>query len=333
MRRASSLLAVALLVASCDDVPPVVQPTPPVVPSIPSRITVTATPGVGTAAGEVYVSARVFDAQGRGVGSTPVSFSVNVGTVSPAAAVADPGGLAQTTVKTTGPTTVRVAAGPALATMDVTPNPSITQPGPPVPTPTPPNPTPNPPSSPLTVTINAAPAPAGSPTTFGLAMSGGVSSATWAFGDGGSETTGTSSTAHVYTSAGTYTVSVSVIDQQNRSASASTAVTIKPSSTDTPPPAATVNLTLTCTIAAHGSPTTCNLAASYGGVPLQSTPPTFVQVDWDFGDGQSQIVTGPPLVSHTYTQVGTYLIAPHATVTIPDGSLRIATTSQALKIP
>jgi PKD repeat protein len=56
-------------------------------------------------------------------------------------------------------------------------------------------------------------------------------------------------------------------------------------------------------------------------------------VDWDFGDGQSQIVTGPPLVSHTYTQVGTYLISPHATVTIPDGSLRIATTSQALKIP
>lgn len=258
MRRAFSLLA-CLALASCGDVPPIVAPTPPVVPLVPARITITATPGIGVNAGEVYIAARVLATSGAGVGAAPVAFSTNLGTVAPAAVVADGGGIAQTTVRTSGPSSVRVVSGTAEATIDITPNPPITLPAPvPPEIPTTPPPVVLPPS---------VPPPTPPPT---------------------------------------------------------------PQPTPTPLPPAGLQLSLGCSTSVLT--VGCNLAASYNGVPLQSTAPTFVQVDWDWGDGTSQIVAGSPLGSHPYAQAGTYSLVAHATVTTVDG-VKLGSASQAVKVP
>ena len=67
---------------------------------------------------------------------------------------------------------------------------------------------------------------------------------------------------------------------------------------------------------------------------LQSTPPTFHRVDWDWGDGTSTLVTtGSPLSTRTYTQAGTYLLVATATVRTPDAGDRTATLTRPLTIP
>jgi PKD domain-containing protein len=94
-----------------------------------------------------------------------------------------------------------------------------------------------------------------------------------------------------------------------------------------PPAPPALAVTLTCTPAAPGALTMCNLAATFGTVPIPSTAIT--RVDYDFGDGQSQTVTGSPLIAHTFTQVGTYLIVASVDAVTPAGP-KGAVTSTAV---
>jgi hypothetical protein len=103
-----------------------------------------------------------------------------------------------------------------------------------------------------------------------------------------------------------------------------------PTPTPTPAPAAGLVVTFGCTAATHGSPTVCNLAATYNGAPVQSTNVKWV--DWEFGDGTSQIVTTTPLISRTYLQAGMYLINANVDVLTSAGILK-AFASQTVRIP
>ena len=105
---------------------------------------------------------------------------------------------------------------------------------------------------------------------------------------------------------------------------------------DAPPPPETpttpttgLAITMGCKAATHGTPSPCNLAATYNGTPVPST--SFTSVDWDWGDGTAQMVAGP-VGSRTYVQAGTYLVVPRATVTTVDGP-KVATTSQSITVP
>jgi len=303
----------ASVLSACSSAPTIVYPTPPSPASIPQTITITTTNGIGSSAGQVYVAATVRDASGRAVEAVTVRFATTAGTVQPAAVTSDGGGLAKTTVTTSVHATVTVTAGAVASTIDVTPTANV-NPGPtPSPPPTP-TPSPGPPPQPLTVTILATPGAAGTITTFSLAAPA-LQQETWTFGDSSAPITTTNHTAsHVYSLAGIYTVGVSVIDIQGRTASATLNVTIPTPTGGAPTPTSGLVVTMTCTAAAHGSATVCNLAASYNGTNLQSTPPTFVYVDWDWGDGTSQITTPSPLGSRVYTQAGTYLVVAHVQV-------------------
>ena len=330
-RRAFACLVALVLLSSCQDSSHINQPTPINIPSVPSRITISAVSGIGAAAGEIYIAARVFDAQGVSVGSTAVTFSTNIGVVSPESVMADGGGLAQTTVKTTVPANIRAAAGSALATIDVTPNPPIV-PIAPVDPPAPPTPIPPPSQGPFTIELLVSAGVAGSDSLFSLRANGGVSSATWTFGDGSATTTSSPSARHAYASANTYVAGVVAVDTLGRSASSSATVSISPATTTAPPGAAGLQIAMTCTPGAARS-VACNLSASYNGVPMQSTPPTFTSVDWDWGDGQSQLLLpGSPLGTHTFVQAGTYTIVPHVTVLTIDGN-KMATTSTSVTVP
>ena len=122
MRRASWLLVACVFFASCQDTPRYVQPSlPPPLPTIPQTITITATPGLGASAGQVFLAANVRDASGLAVGNTTVRFATTAGVVQPASVLADGGGLAQATVTTSEPATVTASAGTVTVALTVTP--------------------------------------------------------------------------------------------------------------------------------------------------------------------------------------------------------------------
>jgi hypothetical protein len=260
-----------------------------------------------------------------------VRFTTTSGAVQPDAVMTDGGGLAQTTVRSSSPATVEVIAGSAKSAIEVTPIAPIT----PTPTPTPPVVPPNnggPSQQPLAVAINVSPARAGDVTTFGLSVNGnsfGLARTDWTFGDGGALTTSTPNVSHVYAAAGSYTAGVTVTDTQGRSAAASLALIIDvPRTPDTTTPTTGLAITMGCTAANHGSPSPCNVAATYNGQAVLSNAIMFV--DWDWGDGFNPTVAGPT-ATHIYAQAGSYRVSPRAIVNTVDGQ-KVATASQSITI-
>lgn len=97
-----------------------------------------------------------------------------------------------------------------------------------------------------------------------------------------------------------------------------------------PPPAPTLSVALTCTAVAHGSPSPCNVTASYGGATLLGTAIT--DADWDWGDGTQTNNVASPLATHTYGQAGVFPVFVSVTATTVDGA-KVASTSRTLTIP
>lgn len=228
-------LAVLLLVG-CSEGTRLTQPSPIETPAVPARITVTATIGIGTAAGQLYLAARVYDATGKGVNAAPVTFATSTGTVSPASALSDGLGLAQATVTTSAAVTVRVTSGEAQATLDVTPAAPITPIAPvdPIITPPPPPPPPSipqPPAPPVPTPPPPAPIPpAGLEVTIGCTVAGSTAACNlsasynslpllsavtftlveYDWGDGQASTSAGPLASHLYTQAGSYVVTARV---------------------------------------------------------------------------------------------------------------------------
>jgi hypothetical protein len=339
MRRLLWFVVAGVVLHGCSDVPPLLTvPSPPAVPSVPATISLTWVGGIGATAGTVYLAALVKDASGKGVPAVTVRYSTTAGVVQPATVVADGGGLAQATVTTSSTATITATAGSATASITVTPSAPITPPPSQPPTPPPGPPAPPPPGA-LTVTIFATPGVAGTTTTFSLATQA-LSQAVWSFGDSSpSVTTSTGFTTHVYAAGGTYPVDVTVTDTLGRTASATQNVTISGGTQPptTPPTGGLVAVTMGCTVAAAGSKTMCNLAATFKGNPLPST--SIEQIHVDFGDGyvdEFGVIGNTPLIYRTYAQPGTYLIVATVTVSTPENPLPpgiIVVTSQSIVVP
>jgi chitodextrinase len=198
-----------------------------------ARLEVNASPGTGDHGGQASLSIRTLDAYAFPV-RTSVELQTSAGSLSASSVTTNDDGLATATVSApSGTLTITARAGSVSSETMVTIQASA-----PLPAPTPlpfPNPSPTPdPVIPLTVSIFATPAAAGSATSFGLSTQA-MSRADWTFGDGGSTTTTTGSTSHVYGTAGSYMVGVTVTDTRGRVASTSQGVTIA-----APPPTSIV---------------------------------------------------------------------------------------------
>lgn len=320
------LLVGASLVSGCAYHMPA-EPTP--IGVVPSTAPASIRLGISSMTASTYsITATVLTRDGHFVPGVLVTFAMDSGSVSPTEATTNGNGVAQAvaTASTTS-ATLTVSGGSLTSTTTITGTlatgipPTI----PPTPTPTP-TPSPTTPVGPLGVTLTtAADVIIGTQTMFAVSVTNGpVRSLVWAFGDGVTFAGSSPSTAHTYAAVGSYPASVTVTDTLGRSASASTTATVNaaPPPPSTPPaPVATLSAVMSCTLALHGNPTSCNLAASYGGSTIPSTAIT--RADWDFGDGQSQTVTGigaSALIQHTYVQAGTYLIVATLNATTTDGS-------------
>jgi PKD repeat protein len=165
----------------------------------------------------------------------------------------------------------------------------------------------------------------------------------WTF-DGGSPVSGPEVTrTRTYLSEGGKIVRVTVTDANGLTATGTREFDVHrvqvpsrsqppapPSPPAPPPPTPLPSLSadLTCTALAHGSPSPCNVNASYGGVLLPSAAISNVSFDW--GDGLTS--SNGVVSTHTYANAGSYHVFATVTATTVDGS-KTVTTSTAIDIP
>lgn len=203
------------------------------------------------------------------------------------------------------------------------------------PPPTPPSEPPAlPPPTPITLSLSlgrAEPRPGEGLSLFAMPISGqplAPATYAWEFGDGTAATTATSSTGHVYASAGNYEARVFLTDAQGRTAQATkTVVVTNPPREPSPPrpPAEPRGLTATmiCTAGDVGEDTGCNVRVAYNGRALP--PSAITNVDWEWGDGD-ETPNGRPAENHEYQVAGTYLVWADITAETSAGSR--STTAQ-----
>jgi PKD repeat protein len=128
------------------------------------------------------------------------------------------------------------------------------------------------------------------------ADSGGFSSATWSFGDGGSTFISSGSTgpaSHTYAHPGTYTVSLTVVDTHGDVSTVSHQLSVGS------PPAAS----FTATPAAAQTGQAIAFDGSASSDPNASTIASYA---WNFGDGTTGTGVKP---THAYARVGTYTVS------------------------
>ncbi len=236
---------------------------------------------------KIDVTATVLSADGHFIANVPLSFSVDVGTISPNAAVTDANGSARALASTPSATTLHVS-GAGLATQASLP---ASQAAP----------------TTDTVILNVPGAgTTGTPVTM-FVSSTGSGPFSWTFGDGGTTQTSGFSTTHTYGRAGGYSVSVS--GPSGASSSANITISDPPSAPGSPAPSVTG--TLQCTAAAHGSPTGCHITLT--DVDGSSLTANIDRVTWDWGDGAVDTTPTPGSTSaavalHSYTVAGSYTI-------------------------
>jgi hypothetical protein len=329
-----SLVVASLGVVGCGYHAPT-APTPVAV-TAPSLAPASIRVGLSTRGDHlVDVTATVLTHDGHFVPNVLVTFAMDAGSVSPAEATTNGNGVAQATATpATSTATLTVSGGSLTSTTTITGTPAVVTP--PVSTPPPPVPLPAPFVSlqPITTIVGAS-----TLFTIGSYMPGGpaIARVEWTFGDGATASTNSGTTSHTYAGAGSFTASVTATDTLGRSASNSTSVTVNALPAPPPPPPppgpATLEAVLTCTLAAHGSATVCNLAATYGGAAVPSTAIT--RVDWDLGNGVSQVTAGPT-ISYPYPLAGSYLIVATVNANVIIGGAfvpKTTATSKAVVIP
>lgn len=243
------------------------------------RVLISASPQtLGPAGGTAQISARVEDTSGAGVSGVPVTFTTNAGQLTASSAVTDDEGVARTALATTRESTVtaNVAGKTAEITIGLNPRTGVTITGP-------------------TNSVSA-----GQPASFTVGVSGtaNVRDVTVDFGDGTRRSlgalSGSTTVQHTYTTAGTYPVTAMATEASGFTEQVATSVTILPAqppgviitpSSTTP----TVNQVITLTATVSGATSTIQ------------------QYQWDFGDGETRITTGPQ-TTKAYATVGTKVI-------------------------
>jgi hypothetical protein len=251
------------------------------------RVLISASPQtLAPAGGSTQISARVEDTSGAGVSGVPVTFTTNAGTLSTGSATTDESGTARTTLTTTRESTVtaNVAGKTAEITIGLNPRTGVTITGP---------------------TNNVS---AGQPATFTVGVSGtaNVRDVTVDFGDGTRRSlgalSGNSTISRTYSTAGSYAVTATATEASGFTETVSTAVTVLPAQ----PPG--VIITPSTTTPTRNQVVT--LTATVSGATS-----TIQQYQWDFGDGNTRVTTGPQ-TTYAWDTVGTKVI----TVTVVQAS-------------
>jgi PKD repeat protein len=292
---------------------PTAPSVPAVDPSVPSQVTLGASPGSGTAGGTAIVTARVQNASGVALSNVMVTFTTTRGTVSPAQVATSGSGAATATLTASDTADVTAFAGTVSAHTLVIATPPST-----------PTPTPTLPLSFLNVSGSAT---VGLPVTFGVSSTAVGATWIWSFGDGAGDQGTAFTTTHIYNHSGVYTASVS-----SSAATASTAtITVTDSTVTKPPPPALFAASLNC------PPSTtliqpCNITASSNGSTLPSSAITNVSWDWGDGGGTNQ-VTSAPVNVHTYANPGTYTIFATVVGAPPGGSSQQTVASVSVTVP
>jgi len=288
----------------------------PADPTVPSQVTLGASPGSGTSGGTAIVTARVQNANGVALPNVMVTFTTTRGTVSPAQVATSSSGAATATLTSSDTADVTAIAGAVSAhTLVIATTPS----GPP-PTPT----------LPLAFLNVSGSATVGTPVTFGVSSSAVGATWVWSFGDGATEQGTAFSTTHIYNHAGIYTASVS--STSATAANATITVTDPPASAPTPGTGSGLTAALTCTPGTHGStvsPTSCNVSASYNGTAIPGGK--IITIHWDWADGLFDDFN-TPVAAHTYLNPGTYTIFATVTANTVDGN-KTTTTSKSVVVP
>jgi adhesin/invasin len=255
-----------------------------------ASVNVTASPGtVPGAGGTSTITATVFDANNNLLPGVLVSFSTDVGSVSPASSTSDQTGQASTTLSTYQTATVTAVAATSganqikgTAKVAVNPPPTVTIAAP-VTAPTV--------GIPTNFTVTVAPAAGGAPitrATITFVTSRNVVESTVNLG----QPNGATTVAHTFLRDDNYRVTVTATDASGQTVEASVPVTVL----------AAQPFTLTVT-AGNGR---IGQAISITAIPTAgSGAPSVSSYTWDFGDGTPKVVTSgsQPVISHTYTSI------------------------------
>jgi hypothetical protein len=319
------LLLAWLPIACAYHAPDAPTPITPNTTTVPFALNLGAAPGA--TAGSTVLTAKVQNGNGAAMSGVVVSFSTDIGTLSPSSVTTTAGQAVSTLTSTSGSASAVTATAGSLSTRLI-----VTTPGTvPVFTPPPPNvPSPPPTLGSLAVTISATSGIVGTSTIFtgNIVNGSGRATVTWDYGDGTAGTTTSATSAHTYGAVGSYLTTALVRDDDGRSASATTVATVTAAPVPPPTPAAALAITLTCIPGTHlTTATACNVSVTYGGTPV--LPSAFTLVAWSFGDGsQSSALLG----SHVYPQAGTYPVVVTVGTNTVDGS-KTGTTSTSVIIP
>jgi len=314
------LAAIALLSSvGCAYDNPTEPSVRPADPSVPSQVTLGASPGSGTSGGTAIVTARVQNVNGAALANVLVTFTTTRGSVSPVQVATSSSGAATATLTASDTADVTAIAGAVSAHTLVI----ATPPSGPTPTPT----------LPLSFLNVSGSATVGVPLTFGVSSSAVGATWVWSFGDGATEQGTAFTTTHIYNHAGIYTASVS---STSATAANATITVTDPPPTPAPTPGTGSGLTavLTCTPGTHGSATAktaCNVTLTDGGNPIGGG--TVTQVQWDWGDGTAvDNLTTVPVNAHIYANPGSYRVFATVTATPVDVS-KTTKTSTAIVVP
>jgi hypothetical protein len=253
---------------------------------------------------KIDVTATVLSTDGHYVPGVALTFAVDVGTITAAAAATDYTGAIHALASTPTATTLHVKGG-GLAT-DASLPASVQQ------TPT------------DGLILNVA----GIGTT-GVAQQMFISSTaagpwSWSFGDGATDQTVGLTTSHTYGRAGAFAITVT---NGTLSTTARTTISDPPAPTPTPTPA--LSAALECTPGkATTDPVGCHVTMT--GADGSALTSTITSIDWDWGDGQRDTAhAAPPAVlTHTYAVTGAYTVI--TTAHAPAGN---ATAQTSVKVP
>ncbi len=133
---------------------------------------------------------------------------------------------------------------------------------------------------------------------------------------------------------GRYEIEVRATDADQRTAYAATSIVVSPSPVVAPPPAPapipdpSLAAVLTCSPVSAGSPTACNVTATYGSTLILSAAVS--GVSWDWGDGVAT-TTSAPIATHSYAVPGFYTVSATVTAATVDGT-RITRASSPIEV-
>ncbi|HEY3381420.1 MAG TPA: Ig-like domain-containing protein [Vicinamibacterales bacterium] len=267
-----------------------------------TAVTATASPSsVPSTGGTSTITATVVDTNSNPLPGVPVTFTTDLGTVTPGIATTNSGGQASCTLSTSQSSTVTVTAGSKVTTtvkVVAIDAPTVTLTGP--------GTTPSVGLS-TTFTVNV---------TKGASSGAPIRSATIDFGDSSGllnlgALTGSASIPHIYLKSGTFTVTATATDANFLSNSVSIPVNVFP--------AVPFTLTVTAPSARVGTAVTISATPSAGA-------PAITSYRWDFGDGTSTTTTvGSASKVYFVVPVGNQVVV-SVTATGSDGRIGVGST-------